>query len=150
MVSEITRFYYKSDMMSSLVLRLAAFHTVFVDGIWKSTPSFISMVHWHISRISYRFEVIRHFILTYFRGVFRVKHPKFHNYNLSSYKMSSLHQTASVELLWAKIGSRVWAVALLKNTKKRSHRTRICCPHVVTRPLIGSEPNLAVLVISLT
>jgi len=36
---------------------------VFLDGIWKRDPSFIIMVHWLISLISYRFEVIRHFIL---------------------------------------------------------------------------------------
>jgi len=48
----------------------------------------------------------------------------------SSSTGSSLHQTASFELLCAKIGSRVWAVALVG-------RTRICCPHVASRPLIG-------------
>jgi len=35
----------------------------FFDGIWKSDPSLIIVVHWYISHISYRFGVIRHFIL---------------------------------------------------------------------------------------
>jgi len=64
---------------------LGAFHTGFVDGIWKSDTSFIIMVHWHSSRISYRFGIIRNLFWLahdpdHFRGVFRVKHPKFHNY----------------------------------------------------------------------
>jgi len=42
---------------------LGAFHTGFVDRIWKSDPSFIIMVHWQISCISYRFGLIRHFIV---------------------------------------------------------------------------------------
>jgi len=55
----------------------------------KERPSFIIMGHWHISRISYRIEVIRLFILagncpfpTHFRGSFAEKHPKFHSYIL--------------------------------------------------------------------
>jgi len=64
MVSEITRFYCKTDMTSSWFLRKAAFHTDFVDGIWKSDHSFfIIMLHLHFSHISHRFGVIRHFIL---------------------------------------------------------------------------------------
>jgi len=64
MVSEIfPRFNCKADMTSSWFLRKGALHTGFVDGIWKSDPSFIIMVNWFISRISYRFGVIRHFIL---------------------------------------------------------------------------------------
>jgi len=42
---------------------LGVSHAGFVDRIWKSDPCFIIMVHWHISRISYCFEVIQHFIL---------------------------------------------------------------------------------------
>jgi len=56
--------------------------------------------------------------------------PNFRITHFSSPKGSSLHQTASFELLCAKIGSRVWAVALLKNVNikkiKKSHSTRIC------------------------
>jgi len=33
---------------------------------------------------------------------------------------------------------------------KQCHRTRICCPHVASRPLIVSEPRLAGLVTTLT
>jgi len=54
----------------------------------------------------------------------------------------------------AKIGSRVWVVAPLRNKKeeqaKKSHRTHMCCPHVASGPLIGPEPTLAGLVNSLT
>jgi len=69
--------------------------------------------------------------------------------------VSFLHQTASFELLCAKIGSRVWAVALLKNIKTKnkktkSHSTRICWPHVASRPLIVPKPNLAWLITSIT
>jgi len=46
-----------------VIYPLGAFHMGLVDGIWKSDPSFIIMVHRHISRISYHFGVIRHFIL---------------------------------------------------------------------------------------
>jgi len=41
--------------------------------------------------------------------------PTFTTTHFSSQKGSSLHQTASFDLLCAKIGSQVWAVALLKN-----------------------------------
>jgi len=50
----------------------------------------------------------------------------------------------------AKIGLSVWAVALLKNIKnnktKKSQYPYVA--HVASRPLIGSEQNLAELVIS--
>jgi len=115
-----------------------------------------------MSRICYRFEVNRHFILAGncpFRpnlGVFYGWNtPKFHNYTLLIPKGSSLHQTASFELMCAKIGSsRVCADALLKNKKrKKSHRTRICCPPrgVLTAHRIqtnfgraGDLPNLVI------
>jgi len=91
------------------------------------------MVYWHNSRISYCFGVIRHFIFgwqlpipTNFRGVLGKTPPNFRITHVTSPKGSSLHQIASFELLCAKIGSRVWAVALLKN--KKSHSTRICWP----------------------
>jgi len=48
---------------------------------------------------------------------YRKNIPKFHDYTFLSPKRSSLHQTASFKLLCARIGSRVWAVALLKNIK---------------------------------
>jgi len=56
-------------------------------------------------------------IPTHFRGVLRVKHPKISNYIFLIQKGSSLLRTASFELLCVKIGSRVCAVALLKNKK---------------------------------
>jgi len=76
-------------MSSSLVLRSGAFHIVFIDGIWNSDTSFFIMVHWHISRISYRFAVIRRFILfgscpfPPILGVFRVKHPHISQQHMS-------------------------------------------------------------------
>jgi len=55
--------------------------------IRNNDPSFIIMVYWHISRISYHFEVVRHFIMPCncpFRpnlGLsFGLNTPKFHNY----------------------------------------------------------------------
>jgi len=50
-----------------------------------------------------------------------------------------MHQTASFELLWATIGLRVWAVALLKN-KKKSLDLYYVVPtwRLETRPLVGS------------
>jgi len=104
------------------------------------------MVHWHISRICYRFEVIRHFILAGncpFRPnlrVFWAKPPNFTTTHFSSPKGSSLYQTASFEQLCAKIGSRIWAVALLKEKRKKiNYRTRKCCPTL--RLDRSSDPN---------
>jgi len=91
----------------------------------RATPVFIIMVYSHITCISYRFEVIRILFMTGncpFRpilGVFRVKHPQLLQLQNYHPKGSSIHQTASFELLCAKIGSRVWAVALLKNKKNK-------------------------------
>jgi len=72
--------------------------------------------------LPFHFEVIRHFILACncpFRPILVVFYdktpPNFINTHFSSRIRSSSHQTASFELLWAKIGSCVWAVALLKN-----------------------------------
>jgi len=85
------------------------------------------MVHWHISRISYRFAVIRHFIFgwqlpipTNFRGVFRVKHPQLSELHIS-HPQKSLPYTRPRLLSYCapKIDSRVWAVALLKNKKTK-------------------------------
>jgi len=45
------------------------------------------------------------------------------------------------------------SVEKYKNNKlktKKSHSTRICCPHVASRPLIGPKPTLSGLVTSLT
>jgi len=84
------------------------------------------MVLWHISRISYCFGVIWNFILAGncplrpILGVFLgLNTPNFRITHFSSPKRYSLHQTASFEILCAKIGSRVWAVALLKNIKQK-------------------------------
>jgi len=106
MISEIMRFYCQPDMMSSWFLRLAAFYTGFVEGIWKSDPSFIIMVHWYISRISYRFEVIQHFILADncpFRPILGFywgkTSPNFRITHFSSQKGPSIHQTTAFELL---------------------------------------------------
>jgi len=90
----------------------------------KEQPSFMIMVHWHISRITYRFEPIRHLFWLVIAlsdpiwWCFRVKHPQFYNYTFLIPKGSSLHQTACFELLCVKIASRVWAVALLENKNK--------------------------------
>jgi len=82
MVSKITRFYCKPDM-TSWFLRQEALYAILYNGFWKRDPSFIIMVLWHISRISYLFGVIRHFILvgkcpfwTILGVFFRIKHPQ--------------------------------------------------------------------------
>jgi len=106
-----------------MISPLGVFHTGFVDGIWKATrnvsmnhdyetgdPSFIIMVYWHISRISYRFGVIRHFILA--------GNCPFQNYTFLIPKRVFFTPDRVFELLCAKIGSRIWAVALLKIIKK--------------------------------
>jgi len=133
---------------------LGAFHTSVVDGIWKSDPGFIIMVYWHISRrLSYRFEVIRHFvsagncsirpILGFCLGY---NTSKFHNYTFLIPKRVFL---TSDRIFWASVRkNRFTSVALLNN--KKSHRTRICCPHLATRPLIGPEPTVVGLVTSQT
>jgi len=94
----------------------------------KERSCFIIMVRWHISRICYRFEIMRHFILAGncplrpILGCYCGKTPQnFTTTHFSSPKGSSLHQTASFELLCAKIGSRVGAVALLKNKKNKKN-----------------------------
>jgi len=82
---------------------LGAFHTIFVDGIWKSDPSFIIMVHCHISHISYRFKlfsILFWLVIAHpdqFFGCFRVKHPQINHYTFFIPKGSSLNQTASFE-----------------------------------------------------
>jgi len=48
--------------------------------------------------------------------------PKFHNYPFIIPKGSSLHQTASFDIVCAKISSRVWTVALLKNKKQKHNK----------------------------
>jgi len=83
------------------------------------------MVYWHISRISYRFGVIRHFILAdnllpipdHFRGVFRVKTPEFYNYTFHILKES---------VFWANMREN-WLTCIgcssveeLKKTKQKS------------------------------
>jgi len=80
-------------------------------------------------------------IPTNFRGVcFKAKTLlNFRITHFSSPKGSSLHQTASFELMCAKIGSRLWAVALLKNLKTKKSQYHICWPYVASRPLIGPE-----------
>jgi len=108
-------------MTSSRFFRLEAFHT----GIWKSDSSFITMVYWHISRDSYRFGVIRPFILAgicSFRTIlgvcfFRVKHPQISQLHIS-HPQKGL--SCSGPLLRAKMGSRIWAVALLNNIKTKT------------------------------
>jgi len=92
-VSEITWFYCKPDMTSSSVLR----HALFPDWFWKSDPSFIIMVNRHISRVSHRFEVKRHFMLAGncpFRPivlVFKVKSPQILQLHISYCKKSLLY-----------------------------------------------------------
>jgi len=49
-----------SDVM--VISPLGSVSHMFFDGIWKNDPGFIIMVCWHISHISYRIGVIRHFI----------------------------------------------------------------------------------------
>jgi len=59
----------------------------------------------------------------------------------------------SWRILKERLGSWVWAVALLKNKKqkaKKSQKTRVCCLHVASRPLIGPKPTLSGLVTSLS
>jgi len=154
MVSGITRFYCQPDMTSSWLGGVS--HRFCWRNLRKRLQSKI-MVHWHISLISHRFKVIWYYILAGnfpFRPILRMflwqNTNKAHNYTFLIPNTSSSHQTASFELLCAKISS-VWAVALLKKkTKQKSHMTHICCPHVVSRPLIGSKPNVAWLVTSLT
>jgi len=68
-----------------VIFRWAAFYTGFVEGMWKIDPIFIIMVH--ISRISYRFELIWHYILAgncpvWPMGVFMVKHPQIWQLNI--------------------------------------------------------------------
>jgi len=100
--------------------------SVFVDEIWKSDPSFIIMVCCHISRFSYRYEVIRQIILTgncpfrpIFRGVLGYNTPNFYNYTFHIPRRSSLHQTASLNYCAQKSVHGYRAVALLKNTKNK-------------------------------
>jgi len=80
MVSEITRFYCKPGMTSLWFIRQGALHTGFVDEIWMIDPSFIIMVHLHISRISHTvwklFDILFLLVIAQcnpFQGCFRVK-----------------------------------------------------------------------------
>jgi len=72
---------------------------------------------------------------------FRVKHPQISQLHIyHPQKVLPYTRPRPIELLCTNIGSRVRAVALLN---KKSHRTRTCCPHVASRPLIGPEQTLA-------
>jgi len=146
-VSEITRFYCKPDMTSSWFLRKETFYTGFVDGIWKSDLSFIIMVHWHIPRISYSFELIRQFILAG-NCQFR-KTPQ--NSRITHVSFPFLTPDC---VSWA-IMCENWFTGMgcsfvEEEKDKKSHRTHICCLLVASRTLIRCYPNLARLVTCLT
>jgi len=104
---------------------LGGVYTGFVNGIWKNIPSFIIMVHWHIPHISYRFEVIRNFILAgnfFFRpilGCFLGKtSPNFITTHFSSQKGLSCTRPRLLSYCARKL-VHGYSRALLKyNTKK--------------------------------
>jgi len=62
MVFEITRFYCKPDMTSSLFIHQGAPHAILIDGFWKGDPDFIFMFNWFFLSILNGLDVIRLFV----------------------------------------------------------------------------------------
>jgi len=119
----------------------------------KWHPSFLIMVHWHFSRISYCFGVIRHFILAGkcpFRpiyGVFHRKTPKSSEWHISHpqkglpYTRPRLLSYCALKLVH---GRRVWAVAVLKNKKQKTKNLTVTVPAYIAptwRLDRSSDPN---------
>jgi len=63
MVSEITRFYCKTDMTSSWFLRQGALHALFDCRFWKGDPNFIILLHWNFTSVVHRFPFNELFML---------------------------------------------------------------------------------------
>jgi len=90
---------------------------------------------------------------THVRGVLGVKHLHISKLHTSHHKKVLPYTRPRLLSYCARKLALGYGLQLCwRITKKtlKSHRTRICYHHVASRPLIGSEPNVAGLVNSLT
>jgi len=106
-----------------VISSLGAFHTSLVDKIWWATRfhdhgSFTYFAYLLPFRSYSKFYLWLAIAYSdHFWGCFK-RSPKFQNYTFLIPKRVFLTLDRVFELLCAKIGSRVWAVALLKNKQK--------------------------------
>ena len=105
---------------------LGAPYILFNGGFWKGDPKFIIMLHWHILPIFYRRWVIRLFHFGWdfptageICEVFGENDPQSQNFEKLSLRGHFLASNRVFELLCVEVGSRVWAVRVVRKEKTK-------------------------------